>query len=226
MSQLSRAIRTIIKDVSLKMGRNRQLFSLYPYMFSPAQLLFLTECINSVDDVPGCFVEVGCAYGATTIFLNKFMNDKGEGARRDYYALDTFNSFVPEHADYEIRIRGKPTAIKKRFKENKKAWFENSMEVHDLHRVKAVEGDATKFDFAKVAPIAFCLIDVDLYLPIKDILPKVYSNTAPGGIIVIDDCQADPMWDGALQAYQEFTSAMNLPREFVAGKLGVVRVPR
>jgi hypothetical protein len=61
MSRLTRAVRTIIKDISLKTGRNRQLFSLYPYMFSPAQLIFLADCITSVSDVPGSLVEVGCA---------------------------------------------------------------------------------------------------------------------------------------------------------------------
>src|SRR3981189_1053087 len=69
------AMTTASKDISLKTGTNSRLFSRYPYMFSPAQLIALTDCIKSVSDVPGSFVEVGCAYGATTVFLNKFMND-------------------------------------------------------------------------------------------------------------------------------------------------------
>jgi hypothetical protein len=46
-----------------------------------------------------------------------------------------------------------------------------------------------------------------------------------GGIIIVDDCQPDQMWDGALQAYQEFARERNLPMEIVAEKLGVVRLP-
>jgi O-methyltransferase len=225
MSRLTRAIRTIIKDISLKTGRNRQLFGLYPYMFSPAQLIFLADCVTSVSDVPGSFVEVGCAYGATTVFLNKYMNDNAELAERNYYAIDTFQSFVAKHADYEIQNRGKPPSIKKRFKENKKAWFDKSMVVHGLKRVKSIECDATQFDLSRVAPIAFCLIDVDLYIPIKDLLPKVFSAMSSGGIIIVDDCQPDQMWDGALQAYQEFTRERNLPAEIVLEKLGIVRLP-
>ena len=89
MSRLSRAIRVIAKDVSLQFGSNDRFFSVYPYMFNPHQLVFLTECIKSVANVAGCFVEVGCAHGATTVFLNKFMNV--ERIKRDYYAIDTFS---------------------------------------------------------------------------------------------------------------------------------------
>jgi O-methyltransferase len=223
MSRLTRAVRTIIKDISLKAGRNRQLFSLYPYMFSPAQLIFLADCVRSVSSVPGSFVEVGCAYGATTVFLNKYMNDNAQLVERNYYAIDTFRSFVAEHADYEIQNRGKSPSIKKRFKENKKAWFDKSMAVHGVKRVKSIECDATQFDLSGVAPIAFCLIDVDLYIPIKDLLPKVFSAMSSGGIIIVDDCQPDQMWDGALQAYQEFTRERDLAGEIVLEKLGIVR---
>jgi predicted O-methyltransferase YrrM len=225
MSRLTRAVRTIIKDISLKAGRNRQLFSLYPYMFSPAQLIFLADCITSVTDVPGSCVEIGCAYGATTVFLNKFMNDNAQLVKRNYYAIDTFQSFVAEHADYEIQNRGKPPSIKKRFKENKRAWFDKSMAVHDVKRVKSIECDATQFDLSSLAPIAFCLIDVDLYIPVKELLPKVFSVMSSGGIIIVDDCQPDQMWDGALQAYQEFTRERHLPAEIVLEKLGIVRPP-
>jgi O-methyltransferase len=225
MSRLTRAVRTIIKDISLKAGRNRQLFSLYPYMFSPAQLIFLADCIKSVSDVPGSCVEIGCAYGATTVFLNKFMNDNTQLVKRNYYAIDTFRSFVADHADYEIQNRGKPPSIKKRFKENKKAWFDKSMTVHGIKRVKSIECDATQFDLSSLAPIAFCLIDVDLYIPVKDLLPKVFSATSSGGIIIVDDCQPDQMWDGALQAYQEFTRERNLPAEIALEKLGILRLP-
>jgi hypothetical protein len=46
-----------------------------------------------------------------------------------------------------------------------------------------------------------------------------------GGIIIVDDCQPDQMWDGALQAYEEFARERNLPMEIALEKLGVVRLP-
>ena len=103
---LSRKIRSVIKDVSLKTGLFNHMFYVYPYMYTPKQLVSLTEYVKVAGDAPGCFVEAGCAYGATTVFLNKFMN--GEGIERDYYAIDTFSGFVDEHTDHEIKIAESP----------------------------------------------------------------------------------------------------------------------
>jgi O-methyltransferase len=64
-----------------------------------------------------------------------------------------------------------------------------------------------------------------LYIPVKDLLPKVLSVMSSGGIIIVDDCQPDQMWDGAFQAYQEFARERNLPEEIVLEKLGIVRLP-
>jgi O-methyltransferase len=75
---------------------------------------------------------------------------------------------------------------------------------HGVKRVKSIESDVTKFDFSAIAPIAFCLLDVDLYRPIKDVLPKIYGAMSPGWIVIVDDCKAAELWDSALQAYEEF----------------------
>jgi O-methyltransferase len=219
---LSQTIRSIIKDASLKTGiYNHLFFNVYPYMYEPKQLVFLTECVKSSRDVPGCFVEVGCAYGATTVFLNKTMN--GEGIERDYYAIDTFSGFADEHIEHEIKNRGKPASLRDHFTYNKKAWFDRSIALQGIKRVKSVESDVTKFDFSAIQPIAFCLLDVDLYKPNKDVLPKIYAAMSPGGIIVVDDCKPENLWDGTLQAYEEFLQQKQLPKEIAAEKLGILR---
>jgi O-methyltransferase len=49
----------------------RELFNYrYRFMFSPSQLAFLCEQITNTAEVPGSILEVGCAFGATTVFLN------------------------------------------------------------------------------------------------------------------------------------------------------------
>jgi len=219
---LSQTIRSVFKEISFRTGLYNQLFfSVYPYMYKPNQLMFLTDCIRAVQNVPGCFVEAGCAYGATTVFLNKFMFD--EGVMRDYYAIDTFSGFLDEHVQHEITNRGKPARLAAYFAENKKAWFDRSLMLHGVERVTSIESDVTKFDFSAIAPIAFCLLDVDLYKPIEDVLPKIYKAMSPGGVIVVDDCMPSQLWDGALQAYEEFVQRNGLPKEIAAEKLGIVR---
>jgi hypothetical protein len=46
---------------------------------------------------------------------------------------------------------------------------------------------------------------------------------SPGGIIVVDDCTPGELWDGALQAYEEFVREENLSNEIAADKLDIVR---
>ncbi len=47
---------------------------------------------------------------------------------------------------------------------------------------------------------------------------------APGALIVIDDCQEHPLWDGALEAYTEFVAERGLVPEVVEGQFGILRV--
>jgi SAM-dependent methyltransferase len=213
----------LIKDASLRTGiGERRFFSRYPYMYEPNQLIFMTECINAVRDVRGCFVEAGCAYGTTTVFLNRFM--KSMAIDRDYFAIDTFSGFVAGQIDHEVGERGKHAShFKGVFSENRKAWFDRTMALNGLERVRSFEADVADFDFSAVAPIAFCLLDVDLYQPIRNALPKIFAALSPGGIIVVDDCQPDAPWDGALQAYEEFIREKGLQHEIVAVKLGLIR---
>jgi O-methyltransferase len=190
-------------------------------MFSPQQLFLLSECIREAAGVDGCCVEAGCAFGATTVFLKKFM--EGEHIDKDYVAIDTFQGFVEEHSAYEISNRSKDKEIFSAFSENKKTWYDYSLRLGGIDKVRSIEVDVTKFDFSTIAPIAFCLVDVDLFLAIADVLPKIYASLSRGGIIVVDDCKKDTDWDGALEAYLQFMSKLGLPAEIRCEKLGLIR---
>ena len=226
-SSLGRAARTLCAETLIATGIidgifGRRVFSAYDYMFSPRQLIFFTQCLSEARHVPGCCVEVGCAYGQTTGFLRKFMDESG--ITKDYYAIDTFRGFVQGQVDYEVEQRSKNRhGITVSFVTNKKKWFDKSLKVAGINSVWSIECDATKFDFDRIGPIAFALLDVDLYLPIIDILPKLYRNLSAGGILLIDDCKPHELWDGALVAYEEFASRMNFEPKIVLDKIGVVR---
>jgi SAM-dependent methyltransferase len=217
-----RAFRGLCIEASIRTGIfDRSIFSVYNYMFSPSQLIFLTQCLVDTRHIPGCCVEIGCAQGRTTAFLRKFMDENG--IVKDYYALDTFSGFVAEHVDYEVDRRSKDPDIKRVFVTNKQKWFDHSLEISGVGAVESVECDATKFDFDRLGPIAFALLDVDLYLPMIDILPKLYRNLSAGGIILVDDCMTDELWDGALAAYEEFVSRSEVEHNIVFDKIGIIR---
>lgn len=224
MHPVTKAIYTLIKDGSLATGIfDKKMFSVYPFQFSPQQLLFLTECVEGVRGIEGCCAEIGCNRGYTTAFLNRFMEESG--IKKDYYAVDTFSGFIAEHVDHEVEARGKSESIRNKMADNKKTWFDRSMEVTGITGLNSIEADAATFDYSTIAPIAFCLLDVDLYLPIAQALPEIYKHLSPGGIVVVDDCAPDQAWDGALQAYGEFTEQMGLPNDVRHKKLGLIRKP-
>lgn len=215
-------MRRLAKNASMRTGLWNQLFfNVYPYMFDPKQLVFMIERAKDAGSIPGSFVEAGVAWGATTALLNRTMDS--EGIERPYYALDTFSGFVQEQVRYEIETLGKPAEVAREFSENSQEWYDKSMQLHGFSRVQSIQADVAEFPFESIAPIAFCLLDVDLYQPIRKALPKIYAALSSGGIIIVDDCKADYVWEGALQAYEEFVAEKGLPREIAAERLGIVR---
>lgn len=215
-------LRSFVKDLSLRTGVYQQtFFDVYPFMFTPQQLFFLTRCLIETKNVEGCCLEAGCAYGATTVFLNKFM--KNEGILKSYIAVDTFSGFVEDHYSFEIQQRHKRRKIKYSFSENKQSWFDLSLKRGGVSNVVSVSCDITKFDFSSLGQISFCLLDVDLYIPVKDALPKIFQQMSSGGILVIDDCKPNCDWDGSYLAYQEFCQTNNLKEEIHHEKIGVLR---
>ena len=130
--RLASAIRRLAKDASLRTGLwNNLFFNVYPYMFDPEQLVFMIERVKDAAQVPGCFVKAGVAWGATTALLNRTMNQ--EGLERPYYAIDTLSGFVQEQVRYEIETLGKPAEIAHGFAENRQAWFDKSMRLHEQY---------------------------------------------------------------------------------------------
>lgn len=221
MSFLKSRVKSLLKHVAFITPLHRSLFNPYSFMYSPSELMFLTQCVADAEAVPGCFIEAGCAYGATTLWLSKYMED--QGIDRDYYAIDTFAGFEEAHVNYERDQRNKSAQVLySHFSDNKRAWFDKTMALHSAHRVRSIQSDVSAFNFTALSPIAFCLLDVDLYLPIKAALPKIYQAMSPGGLLVVDDCWRDDKWDGALQAYDEFTAAIGIERRIVGRKLGVI----
>ncbi len=215
-----------IKTFCAKAGIwRRDLFSRWPYMHTPLQIAKLVDLAVSTRQIPGSFVEVGCAYGASTVLLMKTFNETG--VARNGYALDTFEGFVESHANHDIEKLGKNPKLRKSFRNNDESWMKSSLDVSGIHNVEVIKMDATKFDYQRCGPVAFALLDVDLYQPIFEILPKLYEQLSDGGVIVVDDCVPDhPYWEGAYIAYREFAAKLNVPEEIVSGKFGLIRKPQ
>lgn len=167
-------------------------------------------------------VEVGCYRGATTIWLSKTL--QALGARKQYFALDTFRGFTDTHIAHERALRGKATKeFESDFRYNSQTWFERTMELHGIDFVTSVRCDASSFAYSQLGPISFALIDVDLYLPMRAALRGTVPLLAKGGVIVVDDCRPEQKFDGAYQAYHECAAEVGVAPEIINGRFGVLR---
>lgn len=191
----------------------------YRSTYVPAHLCRLIELLDQTADIPGSIVEVGCWTGETTIWLNRHLKDRR--IDKPYFALDTFGGFIDGDLDHEVTKRGKKLSELVAFSANRESWFDRTMRLNGFPQVTSIQADASKFDYSEVAPISFALVDLDLYLPMKSALPKVFSALSPGGILVADDCEQGINYDGALQAFTEFASSHNLPLRIDLNRLGV-----
>jgi predicted O-methyltransferase YrrM len=205
----------------------------YQFMFFPRQLRFLLDCLDRTMSIAGSVVEVGCAYGLTTTFLYEYLRDSG--CAKPYVCIDTFSGFSNADIEYERTVRGKRAAYKA-FRVNHPDWLRQALARRHINDVEIIQGDICELDASRLPEeIAFCLLDVDLYRPVKAGLEKIYPRLAPGGIIVVDDCWTvdrhmwvegySDMYDGALEAYREFVTHRGLAPRLVEAKLGVIQKP-
>jgi O-methyltransferase len=196
----------------------------YEYMFSPEHLVFLCEQIAGVADLSGSIVEVGCAWGRTTIFLNGYIDSLGIAV--EYYAIDTFSGFTGDDLAHE-NAHGRDYWYSHVFRGNSKARFDRTMRRNNqVQRVTSFQADASTFDYQAISPFRMVLIDVDLYRPVLLALNMVYDLVVPGGVIIVDDCEQGGDWEGAYQALEEFTKAKGMEPVIVHGTLGVIVKPR
>ena len=204
----------------------------YQFQYFPRQLMFLANCLEQCAEAEGAIVEIGCAYGTTTTFLYEFMVDSG--IRKDYYCIDTFSGFTEENIAVETQSRGKKHSYEGEFSDNNPEWFKETLARRHITDIHVVQADiCTLPDSELPEKIAFCLLDVDLYQPVKVGREKVFPRLSPGGMIVVDDCwtKSEHMWvkgvanayDGAMQAYKEFVAEKGLAESYSEVKLATIQ---
>src|SRR2546427_9493700 len=93
----------------------------YMYSFTPQQLAFFVGCINETREVFGDIIEIGCAAGQTTCFLNRHLQESG--ISKDYYCIDTFSGFLSGDVAFEVAERGKKWSDFTGFRVNRLKWF-------------------------------------------------------------------------------------------------------
>ncbi len=195
----------------------------YPYAFTPRQMHLMTAVIDETAHLDGAMLEVGCHVAACTVYFKRHLADLG--LKRRYYCLDTFSGFTPDDIKVE-RGRGKRWSYDD-FDYNSQRLFEMTLRANDAaDDTTVITADAATFDYSTLDPIAFALVDLDLYRPMQAALAGTWSRLIPGGIAIVDDCDSSvDKWDGAAAAYAEFCEQVGIEPEVVLDKIGIMRKP-
>lgn len=187
----------------------------YPYKVSPGQLLALLEMIDATKDSKCSVMEIGVAKGDTSTFILEHL--KTSEQRRPVFFLDTFDGFTPESIDVEVS-RGKPRDALNLFKYGNADIFRRSLAGAGYSGFQVISGDAAAFNYSLAAPIGAVLLDIDVYKPTLDCLRGIWPFLAEAGGIVVDDCLPNSLWDGSLQAVEEFCAETKISPIRVGGK--------
>lgn len=210
-------VKELIKKIAfryLKLGKPS-----YPFNVEPIQLATLVSELERLDTKEGNILEVGVARGMTTRFLVEHLSNN-TNFQGNYYAVDTFESFTDEDLNFEVSQRGKQLGELKGFDYNDvDVWHSNFSE---FPFVVAIKSDCSALDYSELKPIKLTFLDVDLYLPTLKALHKIYDQTVEGGVIMVDDCMNNTVYDGAYQAYMEFCAEKGIEPKIIGNKCGVI----
>ena len=221
MSLRTLAVR-IVKVIFFNTPLYKYFLPVMKFDMTVAQLNLIIESILQIKG-EGVVLEIGIGGGATSIMINQAL--KYSQSNRKFIAIDTFRGFTEEDISYENSFRGKVGNFQA-YQSNSMDWYKKTLLAHGINDAFVIESDCKKVNYDQIGPIAFCLFDVDLYFPTKKVLPILYDQLIPGGIIIVDDCDPlHPIYDGAGQAYLEFCNHFSLKPEIVHQKLGLIKKP-
>ena len=180
---------------------------------SDTKLANLANTCRAIEEanLPGVFLEAGCALGGSAILLASIKNSE-----RPLFIYDVFGMIPPPtrddtqdvHDRYRTIVEGKSTGIGgdkyygyqanlyEVVQQNLKA-FGIDCEKQSVSLIKGLVQDTLNIK----QPVAFAHIDVDWYEPVMTCLKRVSPNLVVGGSIILDDYHD---WGGCRKASDEF----------------------
>lgn len=201
---------------------------------SPSKLASIVSSCRAIENtqLPGIFVEAGCALGGSSIVIGAIKQEK-----RPLFVYDVFGVIPPPtdddpsevHSRYRKIIEGKSKGIGG----DKYYGYEDDLvevvrsnmmsfsidcERQAVKLIKGLVQDTMDID----QPVAFAHIDVDWYEPVMTCLRRVFPSLVSGGSIILDDYHD---WGGCRKATDEYlgTVAGQFSIDDTAGSLKITK---
>lgn len=133
-------------------------------------------------------MEVGTNLGGTAVYSSKLL--RRLGIQKSYIGYDTFGGFVRTQFERDVE-QGTPEQYGEDFSSSSERLVRRILAMHGCSDVKLVKGDIADLPVDRLPrQISNALIDVDLSEPTYQALAKVFPRLSPGGVILVDDCDA------------------------------------
>jgi hypothetical protein len=180
---------------------------------SDGKLVSLLGTCRAIEEanLPGIFLEAGCALGGSAVLIAATKNTE-----RPFFVYDVFGMIPPPtkedsqdvHDRYRTIVEGKSTGIGGDkyygYQENLYDVVQSNLknfgincEEQSVSLIKGLVQDTMKID----QPVAFAHVDVDWYEPVMTCMRRVFPNLVLGGSIILDDYHD---WGGCRKAVDEY----------------------
>jgi len=181
----------------------------------PVALRELADAVLQIesDNLPGVFIEAGCALGGSAIIIAS-----GKSQKRDFYLYDVFGMIPPPSINDGPDIHDRYAQIKEGVSKgingdayygyqsdlyekvkNNLAHFGFVLDADNIHLMKGLYEDTLKIN----SSVAFAHIDCDWHDSVMVCLQRIGPFLARNGVLVIDDYYA---WSGCRAAVDEYFS--------------------
>jgi hypothetical protein len=202
---------------------------------SDRKLASLANTCSAIEEenLPGVFIEAGCALGGSAILIASLKDP-----RRPFLVYDVFGMIPPPteedtqdvHDRYRTIVEGKSVGIDGDkyygYQENlydvvhaNLRSFGIEPEDQSVSLIKGLVQDTMRID----QPVAFAHVDVDWYEPVSTCLQRVFPRLVEGGSIILDDYHD---WGGCRKATDEYLR--EITGQFIlddsAGSMKITRV--
>lgn len=182
--------------------------------YLPVQkLVSIVNTCRSIEasEIPGLFLEAGCALGGSSILIASIKKDE-----RPLFIYDVFGIIPPPteddtqdvHDRYRTIIEGKSKGIGG----DKYYGYEENLYEIVLSNLRRFSIDCDRQSVSLIKglvqdtlninqPVAFAHVDVDWYEPVMTCLEKIFPYLVSGGSIILDDYHD---WGGCRKATDEY----------------------
>jgi O-methyltransferase len=192
-----------------------------PFALTPERLYLFMHHLIETKDVPGAIVEIGCNLGGTAVIARQMLDRLK--VDKPYICIDTFDGFVDEQFATDVEL-GTPSKDLTMFSGNSRDLVAKILKRHRCGSVELVQGDIiTLPDQLLPRSCSVVLLDADLTEHTHAALKRFWQRMAPGGVILVDDCQEGASWKARV-GYSRFCQEEGLEEQYRYG-MGILMRP-